>query len=74
MTFYRFPDDIAAVNFLSGITPRQLLGNLAGRRRIFTGEGGVLRLFERMVETEDIPVIYRTNVDVRLKPFFHFGN
>ena len=44
--------------------PAQLLGVLAGLTRYTTGEGGLTRLFELFVETENIPVIYRTDVEV----------
>ena len=56
---------MAALNFLVVNTPRYLLGNLARQARFYTGEGGITRLFELMVDTENIPVIYRTEVDVR---------
>ena len=61
----RFPDNVAALYPLLAKPPGQLLGVLSGLTQYTIGEGGMTRLFELMVETEKIPVIFRTNVEVR---------
>ena len=49
-------------------TPELLLGILQRGNRVMTARGGLTRLFELMVETEDIPVIFHQDVNVSLAP------